>query len=339
MTPSSPRPTLGRRPDRSDADGYRDALLAGLLAKPKSIPCKYFYDAEGSRRFAQITALPEYYLTRAELSLIGRYGPDIAAAIGTDAEIVEFGAGSSEKIEALLTHLKSPAAYLPIDISETSLANMARCLEQRHPGLRMHPLAADFTRPLSLPKPAGRRRVGFFPGSTFGNFEPAQAREFLAMAAVLLDGGGLLIGIDLVKDPDVLHAAYNDRAGVTAAFNKNLLIRANRELGANFDVCRFWHHAPYNPLAQCIEMYLVSAASQRVSIGAHTIAFEEGEAIHTESSYKYTLAGFRALAGTAGFVPRKMWSDSGRLFSLHWLEAGGSLRLQNGATCWATTSS
>ena len=187
----------------------------------------------------------------------------------------------------------------------------------------MKPLAADFSQPFALPPltPGARSRAGFFPGSTIGNFAPEAARRFLASAARLLKGGGLLVGVDLVKDPAILHAAYNDAEGVTAAFNKNLLARANRELGADFDLSRFHHYACYNPLLQRIEMYLISAARQRVRFGGCAIEFGEGEAIHTENSHKHTIEGFRALAAEAGFTPRAVWRDPEELFSLHWLDA------------------
>jgi dimethylhistidine N-methyltransferase len=303
-----------------EEEDFTDALLAGLRDTPKSIPCKYFYDAEGSLLFEQICALPEYYPTRTELALLRSHADEMADLAGPQAEIVEFGAGAGEKIKPLLDALEHPRAYLPVDISGPYLTGIASRLQTEYGALAIHPVIADFTRDFSLP-PAQGRRIGFFPGSTIGNFAPAQARAFLAKAARMLKGGGLLIGVDLVKDPGILHAAYNDKAGVTAAFNKNLLMRANREAAANFDPARFAHYALYNPLQQRIEMYLLSTAAQCVAVCGRTIAFSEGEAIHTEYSYKYTVDGFRALAASAGFIPRKLWCDSDRLFSIHWLEA------------------
>jgi dimethylhistidine N-methyltransferase len=305
----------------ADAGDFADALLIGLRSTPKRIACKYFYDAEGSHLFEKICALPEYYPTRTELALLNAHASEMARFVGAGAEIMEFGAGAGEKIRPLLDALVRPHAYVPIDISGSYLRNIAARLGADYPALTIQPVAADFTGDVGWPASPGVRRVGFFPGSTIGNFETHEARAFLARTAKLLQGGGLLIGVDLVKDPAVLHAAYNDRAGVTAAFNKNLLVRANREAGANFELARFTHYAFYNPLARRIEMYLVSTAAQRVSVCGRSFAFAEGEAVHTEYSYKYTVENFRALASSAGFVPRAVWCDENRLFSIHWLES------------------
>jgi dimethylhistidine N-methyltransferase len=302
-------------------EDYSDALMVGLKSQPKHIPCKYFYDAEGSHLFERICATPEYYPTRTELSLLHKHAAEFAALIGPDVEIMEFGAGAGEKIRPILDALDRPRAYLPIDISGSYLRGIAARLRSEYPALAIEPIVADFTRDLALAPSSGARRVGFFPGSTIGNFEPEEARQFLARSARLLKGGGLLVGVDLVKDPGVLHAAYNDLAGVTAAFNKNLLARANREAGANFDCDRFAHYAYYNPLLRRIEVYLVSMAAQRVTVCGRQFAFAEGEAIHTEWSYKYTVEDFRALAASAGFTPRAVWCDPSRLFSVHWLES------------------
>jgi dimethylhistidine N-methyltransferase len=321
MTPPAQTAAKKSREDFDFADEFADALLAGLKSKPKHIPCKYFYDAQGSRLFEQICALPEYYPTRTELKLLNTHAGDIAALIGAEAYLIEFGAGAGEKVRPLLNALPHPRAYMPIDISGSYLRGIAAQLRSEYPRLAIEPLVADFTRNLSLPALSGARRVGFFPGSTIGNFEPGEAWDFLARTARMLKGGGLLVGVDLVKDPAVLHAAYNDSAGVTAAFNKNLLARANREAGADFDLKRFAHYAFYNPLESRIEAYLVSAMAQEVSVCGRAIGFAEGEAIHTEWSYKYTVESFRALAASAGFIPRGLWCDAERLFSLHWLEA------------------
>ena len=306
-----------------DADEFARALLAGLNAVRKQIPCKYFYDAKGSALFDDICALPEYYLARTELALLARHADEFAALVGADAEIIEFGAGSGRKVRLLLDAVVQPRAYLPIDISIDCLLASAARIDADYPDLIVKPVIADFSRPFVLPPMTrgARRRIGFFPGSTIGNFTPEATLRFLRNAARLFRGGGLLVGVDLVKDPAVLHAAYNDAVGLTAAFNKNLLARANRELGAGFDPTRFHHHASYNPSLQRIEMYLVSAARQQVSIAGRAVSFVEGEAVHTENSHKMTIEGFRSLAAKAGFAPRAAWCDVQRLFSLHWLEA------------------
>ncbi len=303
-------------------ESFARSLLDGLARTPKEIACKYFYDAEGSVLFDAICALPEYYQTRTEVALLRRHGDEIAGLIGPGAEVVEFGAGSSRKIRILLDALKTPRGYTPIDISGAYLVDMVQRLAADYPALTMRPMAADFTRPMTLPAmPGAARRAGFFPGSTIGNFRPDAAVALLRRMRQMLDGGGLLIGVDLVKDPAILHDAYNDSAGVTAAFNKNLLARANRELGADFDLDSFVHYAPYNPHSARIEMYLVSLKRQCVSLGGERVEFAAGEAIHTEDSHKYTLDGFRQAAARAGFTPRAAWVDEAGLFALHWLES------------------
>lgn len=296
------------------------ALLDGLGRSPKELPSKYFYDNEGSHLFDQICALPEYYLTRTETALLRAHAGEMAELIGNDVDLVEFGAGSLKKIGILLDALESPRTYLPVDIAGDYLSSMAANLARRYPALSIKPVIADFTQPLKLAT-SSARRAGFFPGSTIGNFDCAEALAFLRRLAGLLKGGGLLIGVDLVKDPAILHEAYNDSAGVTAAFNKNVLARANRELGADFALDAFAHYAPYVPERQRIEMHLVSMERQRVSVAGQSIHFAEGETIRTEISQKYTLNGFRELAAEAGFTPRAVWCDPERFFSIHWLEA------------------
>ncbi|MGA0608808.1 L-histidine N(alpha)-methyltransferase [Caldimonas sp. KR1-144] len=297
-------------------------LLAGLSRQPRAVPPKFFYDAQGSALFDRICELPEYYPTRTELAILQTNAAEIAGCIGPDAEIVEFGAGSLRKIRVLLDALPRPRRFVPIDISTEHLLGAVERLRAAYPGLAVEPVAADFTSDFDLPKAQGRR-IGFFPGSSIGNFDPPEALAFLRRAAALLgqggDGSGLLIGVDLVKNPALLHAAYNDAAGVTAAFNLNLLARANRELGANFALDGFFHHACYVPSRQRIEMHLISRRAQRVRVCGHEFAFAEGESLHTENSYKYSVAGFRALAAQAGFVPGPAWCDAKGLFSLHWL--------------------
>ena len=302
---------------------FRDALLDGLFRTPKNIPAKFFYDEAGSALFERITALAEYYPTRTELSILTQNVHEIAQVIGPDVELVEFGAGSLRKVRILLDALRSPRAYLPIDISGDYLMDMAATLRDDYRGLRVRPVIADFTRAVSLgpSMPGASHRAGFFPGSTIGNLVRAEAIAFLRQARQTLNDGGLLIGVDLVKDPDVLHAAYNDSEGVTEAFNKNLLLRANREADADFDPGRFAHYASYNPLRQRIEMYLISLTAQRVRIAGEIATFAEGEAIHTEDSHKYTLESFSVLAAEAGYAQRRVWTDPARLFSVQWLEA------------------
>lgn len=309
---------LRAEPARS-SEFARD-LLSGLAQEQKSIPAKYFYDERGSALFDRICNLPEYYPTRVEMDLLHRYGREISRYVGDDITLVEFGAGALRKVEVLLGCLERPRAYVPIDISVDFLRAMANKLQAVRPDLSVHPVFADFTKGLALPVIGeDERRVGFFAGSTIGNLERKEALAFLQHARSLLAGGGMLVGVDLVKDPAVLHAAYNDSAGVTAAFNKNLLHRANGELGADFDVDAFAHYAFYNPAARRIEMHLMSRERQTVSLLGRDIAFEEGETVHTENSHKYTVVDFQRLAMAAGFRPVRCWLDENRLFSLHWL--------------------
>ncbi len=308
--------------DSSAPDDFAPSLLAGLAKNPKEIACKYFYDAEGSRLFEAICALPEYYQTRTETALLARHAEEIAALIGADAEIVEFGAGSLRKVRLLLDAMGAPRGYTPLDISGDYLLEVTRALAADYPALALRPLVADFTLPMAIPAlPGAARRAGFFPGSTIGNFEPDAAMALLRRMRAVLNGGGLLIGVDLVKDPARLHAAYNDDAGITAAFNRNLLVRANRDLGADFDLPSFAHYAPYNAASHSIEMYLVSLKRQSVRLMGRRFDFAEGEPVHTEDSHKYTVEGFREMAARAGFRPRAVWCDEERLFSIHWLES------------------
>jgi dimethylhistidine N-methyltransferase len=312
---------LARIAPQPNGDDFAQNLLDGLSRSPKRIACKFFYDQEGSQLFDAICALPEYYQTRTELALLRRHAGEIAALVGEGVEIVEFGAGALTKVRVLLDALAKPAAYTPLDISGDYLGGVVEALAADYPALVLRPLVADFTRALSLPPlPGNPRRAGFFPGGTIGNFRPDAAACLLRRMRAGLNGGGLLVGVDLVKDPRRLHAAYNDGAGVTAAFNKNLLARANRELDAGFDLDGFAHYAPYNSAAQRVEMYLVSLKRQSVNIAGRRFDFAQGEAIHTEDSHKYTIEAFRELSVHAGFVPRAVWTDEERLFSIHWLE-------------------
>jgi dimethylhistidine N-methyltransferase len=306
-----------------DQGSFAGSLLNGLRKTSKEIACKYFYDQAGSELFDAICDLPEYYQTRTEMTLLTRHAEEIAALMGERVEIVEFGAGSLRKVRILLDAARNPRAYTPLDISGDYLRNVVRSLAADYPALALRPLVGDFTLPLEIPAVPGpdTRRAGFFPGSTIGNFKPDAAMALLRRMRASLGGGGLLIGVDLVKDPVRLHAAYNDAAGITALFNKNLLIRANRELGADFDPDGFAHYAPYNAAAHRIEMYLVSLKRQSVTLCGQRFEFAQGEPVHTEDSHKYTIESFREMAARAGFSPRAVWTDQDRLFSVHWLES------------------
>jgi dimethylhistidine N-methyltransferase len=316
---------LAGQPASNDAGntGFGADVARALAARPRSISPKYFYDVRGSQLFDAICELPEYYPTRTELAILRSHAPEIAAQMGPRAEIVEFGAGSCVKVGLLLDAMERPARYLPIDISGEHLAASVAELRERYPALDVQPLVADYTQRLLLPAPlpGAGLRVGFFPGSTIGNFTPAEALHFLQVAGQVLRGGALLLGADLIKDPAVLHAAYSDAQGVTAAFNLNLLARANRELGARFVLDQFAHSAFYNAPRQRIEMHLVSRRRQMVTLGGECFEFEEGETLHTENSHKFTVDSLRALAAEAGFRPGPVWTDPDQLFSVHWLHA------------------
>jgi len=296
-------------------------ILSGLSRRPRSIPPKYFYDARGSHLFEAICELPEYYLTRTEAGLLQQHAGDIAALAGEDCCLIEPGSGNCDKVRLLLESLR-PSAYVPIDISCDHLQEAAECIARDFPWLRVHALCTDITTAVSLPfKPAQARRVLFYPGSSIGNFEAAQAVAFLRdLASLAAAGGALLIGVDLRKDAAILNAAYNDAAGLTAEFNLNLLRRINSELGADFDLAGFDHHAFYNPAAGRIEMHLISTRRQTVRIAGEQFEFRPGENIHTENSYKYTIDGFQTLARRAGFSPVAVWSDSRNLFTVHYLQ-------------------
>ena len=303
---------------------FSDDVLAGLMAEPKRLPPKYFYDQFGSELFQRITTLPEYYPTRIEAGLLEAHAVDIAKLIPPDAAVVEFGAGSSEKTRILLRAAPHVSAYAPVDISGAFLAAEALRLQEEMPNLQVLPVEADFTRPFVLPAALGQRpRVGFFPGSTIGNFEPHEADTLLRHAAAMLGPGALfVVGVDLVKDPEVLTAAYNDTAGVTAAFNLNLLERINRELDGDFDLDRFEHDAFYNAAEGRIEIYIKSLADQIVTVAGRAIRFAAGERIHTEDSCKYTIGEFQRMAAHAGFRPSRHWTDADAMFSVHLLGAG-----------------
>jgi dimethylhistidine N-methyltransferase len=303
---------------------FRDTVLRGLSLPEKVLPAKFFYDPEGSHLFEEITALPEYYLTRTEEQILASCVGEIAALAGPAVRLVELGSGNSRKTRLLLDTLVDVAQYVPVDISASALQSAAASLRRDYPRLDVVPVHADYTGPLRLPplKRTAQRNLAFFPGSTLGNFEPPDARAFLRRLRTLGGPGGvLLLGIDLRKDPLVLHAAYNDAQGVTAQFNLNLLARINRELGANFRLDRFRHYAFYNPVAGRIEMHLLSLEPQDVEIGGVRIHFERGEPIATEHSYKYTRPQLAAMASEAGFAVQKVWTDPEALFSVQFLRA------------------
>jgi dimethylhistidine N-methyltransferase len=294
-------------------------VIAGLSQTPRTLPCKFFYDERGAQLFRRICDLPEYYITRAELQILRLQGADIAAALGDHIELIGLGTGAGTKTRILLEELKDPVVYMPIDISREQLENSSERFRSAFSGLTILPICADYLAgfDLPLPRPPSSRSVIYFPGSTIGNFEPAAAIDFLTRLIELAGpDGGLLIGVDLQKDPRVIERAYNDAAGVTAEFNLNLLARANRELGADFDLGNWRHQAVYTQEKGRIEMYLVSNSSQSVHIGDHTFVFGKDEQILTEYSYKHTSEGFNRLAGNAGFRFQQLWTDTAQLFGL-----------------------
>ena len=305
-----------RRQRPLELESFRDDVVAGLSAPHKFLSPKYFYDGAGSRLFARICRVSEYYLTRAELALTRRHLAAIARFAGRGCQLIEYGSGEGVK-SRLLIRATRPAVYVPIDISQDALDAAARRLAREFPGLRIHPLLGDFSRPIDIPVRRGMPSVVYFPGSTIGNLTREEAHAFLSMSRGI--AARMLVGVDLRKDPAVLHAAYNDSRGVTAAFNLNLLARINRELGANFDLKRWRHYAFYNPAEGRIEMHLVSMGAQNVALGKHRFHFASGETIHTENSCKYSLDGFRELAAKAGFTSAKVWTDRRGLFALHGL--------------------
>lgn len=306
----------------SATDRFREDVLAGLARSHKRLPAKYFYDTAGSRLFDRICELPEYYPTRTELGILRRHAPAMAERCGAGCLLVELGAGSLTKVRLLLDCLEGPAGYVPVDVSGEHLRAAARTLADEYPRLAVEPLVADFTRPFTLPAGRAGRRVAFFPGSTIGNFEPEEADALLRRVARLVGpGGGLLLGIDLRKPVEVLEPAYNDAAGVTAAFNRNLLVRINRELGADFDPAAFRHHAFYNAERSRVEMHLVSERRQRVRVGPATFDFRPGESIHTENSHKYDVRELAARAAGCGLHLSDTWTDERGYFAVLGLRA------------------
>jgi dimethylhistidine N-methyltransferase len=313
--------TTGARETHSD---FASALVSGLSGAHKSIPCRFLYDAAGSELFERITRLPEYYPTRTETRILRERAGEIARDATPGNVLIEFGSGSSVKTELLLEQMHELYAYVPIDISASALKEAEARIRERFPRIEVLPVCGDFSRPLQLPEEiAGRPRLGFFPGSTIGNLTPPAGVKLLAtMAKILGAGARLIIGADLKKDVRRLIRAYDDEEGVTAAFNLNLLKRANRELGADFDVGQFDHLATYDERHGRVDLYLVSQADQTVEMLGRRFRFAAGEKIHTEHSHKYDIEGFQAMAGKAGWSALKVWTDEAGLFSVHVVEAG-----------------
>jgi dimethylhistidine N-methyltransferase len=306
-------------------EAFRADVLAGLGRSPKTLPSRWLYDDRGSELFEQITQLPEYYPTRTETAILRERAGEIAAFCGPRALLIEYGAGAGVKTEIVLGALQNPALYLPVDIAGDFLVASAARIERRFPYIEIRPVVADFTDDFDLPADLPRLapRAAFFPGSTIGNLAPEDAVAFLRRVRGHVGGvGRAIVGVDLKKDADILVRAYNDSAGVTAAFNLNLLERINRELGGDFDLGRFAHEARWNADSSAIEMHLVSLEAQQATIDGRTIRFTAGETIHTEDSRKYSTDGFKVLAAAAGWRVAHVWTDQEGLFALFGLQGG-----------------
>jgi len=318
MRNESPTPKY----ELDSSDDFLLAVLQGLGDRPKFIPPKFFYDAQGSQLFDLICSTPEYYPTRTEMLILEKYGGEMAQHIGLSSVLVELGSGSATKTPLLLRHLNDDAAYVPIDICKPHLIQSTARLSELFSNIRMHPLCADYTQLPSVKMDGYEdcRRAVFFPGSSIGNLTPHESVKLLKHAAHLVGrNGAMLIGVDSKKPHHILNAAYNDASGYTAAFNLNLLARMQRELDARLDAKNFEHYAFYNSNLGRIEMHLVSRKKQHVSIAGSTFNFADGESIHTENSYKYTAQEFQQLARLAGWYPEKLWSDPDGLFNVHYL--------------------
>jgi L-histidine Nalpha-methyltransferase len=317
-----------RDDDRRPPDNLvLEIVQRGLRASPKRLPSWLFYDERGSHLFEQICEQPEYYLTRCEIALMQTLGAQIAQTLGPDVRLVEYGSGHAIKTDILLQQLAAPVAYVPVEISPEPLRLSVQRLAARFPHVPMQPLCADFTKPLRLPisPRAARRTVIYFPGSTIGNFDAAEAATLLRkMRGEMGESGGILIGVDLKKDVALLEAAYNDAAGVTAEFTLNMLAHVNRATGSDFNLARFRHRARYNPMAGRIETHIVSMAEQSVSVGRQVVRFRDGEAMQVEYSCKYSLEDFAALAHRAGLEVRNVWLDPERMFSVQYLVRAGA---------------
>ena len=309
---------------RGDGQSFREEILAGLDRPRKEIACKHLYDDRGAELFDRICELDEYYLTRTELEIMRSHGSEMAEWIGARSLLVEYGSGSGVKTQILLEHLEEPVGYVPIDICRENLTRSVEALSERHPQLEIMPVCADYTSDYEVPEPrtSADRRVVYFPGSTIGNFPAAEAQAFLKDVTQLCgEGGGLLIGVDLIKDPLVLERAYDDDAGVTAQFILNVLSRINRELDADFDLDRFVYRAEYNKDEARVEMGAVSLEDQLVHVAGEKISVREGECIQIEHSHKYSLESFRLIAAPAGLAVQQVWTDPDELFSVQYLTA------------------
>lgn len=296
-------------------------VLEGLSKSRKSLPSKYFYDKRGSELFEKICQLEEYYPTRTEISIMKQNIDEISEKIGTRVQLIELGSGSSIKTRLILDHIKNIHSYVPVDISEKYLTGIVHDLKQEYPSLNIRPVAADYTEPYQIPgvEESGSRRIAYYPGSTIGNFTRDRAEDFIELISKLVGhNGGLLIGFDLIKDRSLLINAYDDSKKVTAAFNKNILLRLNRELGANFDSEKFRHKALFNEVESRIEMHLISKTNQKVAIAGRDFLFKEGESIHTEDSHKYSLESFREMT-EPHFKFVHSWTDSEKKFCVQFL--------------------
>ncbi|WP_442755937.1 L-histidine N(alpha)-methyltransferase [Methylocystis sp. JAN1] len=300
-------------------DGFAASVLEGLSRPTKTLPCRYFYDAVGSSLFEEITRQPEYYPTRTEIAILRSYAGQMLGEACAEDVLVEFGSGSSVKTEILVRHMRGLRAYVSIDVSESALLETKRRLISRFPALDVRQVLGDFSHPFKLPAEFEERpKLGFFPGSTIGNFTPAEAASLLRMMrAILSPDGRLFVGVDLKKDIRHLLPAYNDEGGVTAAFNLNLLARINRDLEGTFDLRAFRHEAVFEPLEGRIAMRLISTKEQVAGIPGASFYFRAGEAIHTENAYKYSVDQFREVARSGGWAPQRVWTDELGWFSVH----------------------
>jgi len=303
-------------------DEFAHAVIEGLSNGAKQIPCRFLYDARGSELFEEITELDEYYPTRTEIGLLQNYGAEIGEMAGPGCALVEFGSGSSRKTRILIDHLEEIAAYVPIDIADEALNEAADRLETHYPELDVLPVHADFNQDIDLPdRINGTPKLGFFPGSTIGNFDREGVEQFLSDAAALLgEKSSFLVGVDLKKSSEILLPAYDDAKGVTAEFILNLLHRINNELDGNIDLTKFDHQSVYNEEAGRVELYIVSLEGQQISVQGQTFDLKKGERIHIENSHKFSVDEFQALAESSGWTPAQVWTDDRKLFSLHYLE-------------------